>query len=351
MVEGVVTVTTGSCQCSTPHITSLTGVQLGSLALPSGPVPPLAAGAQGGYFVSGNLLMRMGSGGSLSQLGTVAQASSGGGVTTSGQESDLGSLSVAPSGDQWAYLQSRGSGAAETQQVWLSERGESPRVLVSTIENSSVPSSEFPHGWSYQLLGWAGGNLVLAQVPAGAGSFQSSALEVFLVNAETGAFTLVSNSETCPVSAVSSSGEYTCFQQGGGQATELVTGADGISSGSWSLPSATGYGAAVVAPSGGRILFSLCPGCGSSPSSAYLHSQMEVLDTATGAVQPVGPTGLVSEAGLPSGEIVASQYTQLRYAGTAAPLLSQVVLVDPSTGMVTVLSGNSTSEFVGIATH
>jgi hypothetical protein len=78
---------------------------------------------------------------------------------------------------------------------------------------------------------------------------------------------------------------------------------------------------------------------------------MEVLDTATGAVQPVGPTGLVSEAGLPSGEIVASQYTQLRYAGTAAPLLSQVVLVDPSTGMVTVLSGNSTSEFVGIATH
>lgn len=348
-VEGVVTVTTGSCPCLTLHLTSLSGAPLGAAALPSGLAPPLAAGAGGGYFVSGNLMMRVGSGGSPSQVGTVAGALSQSEASPS-QEAELGSLSVAPSGAEWAFLQSRGSGAAQDQEVWLGGSGENPRLLVSTTEDSSVPSSEFPGGWSYQLLGWARGYLVLGQVPAGAGSFLSSLVEVFLVNPETGALTLVSNSESCPVSAVAPSGEYACFQQGGGKATELVTGAEGISSQSWALPSALGYGAAVFSPSGGQILFSLCPGCGNSPSSADLHSQMEVLDTATGSVQPVGSTGLVSDAWLPGGEIVATHYTQAARARAGAVPLSEVVLVDASTGALTALTSDPTSEFVGIAT-
>jgi hypothetical protein len=129
-----------------------------------------------------------------------------------------------------------------------------------------------------------------------------------------------------------------------------VTGAAGISTGAWSLPVGDGYGDAFINLSGQQILFADCAGCGASPSAAYLGSQMEILDTATGSIQLVGPPGLVPDDWLPDGQIVATQYSELAYAQTGAAPLSKVALVTPATGQVTALSTDTASQFLGVAT-
>ena len=348
-VLGVATMTEGRCQCSTLHLISVAGSELGSVTLDAGAQPPLAAGPQGIYYVLGYQLMRLGADGSTTEVGTVARAPGGAGSAVR-PDPELGSLAVAPGADQWAYLQSISSGGNQTEQVWLGEANRGPRLLVSTEQSPGAPSTEFPGGWTYQLMGWAGGYLVLAQMPNGSGSFASLALEVSLVNPQTGTETVVSNSQNCPISAVGASGGYVCFQQGGGQATELVTEAAGISTGAWPLPSGSGYGAAAFDRSGKQILFSNCEGCGASPSAADLGSQMEVLDTETGSIRQLGAAGLVSDAWLANGQIVATQYSQLAYARRGSPPLSQVVLVDPASGQVTAITDDATSQFAGIAT-
>jgi hypothetical protein len=77
---------------------------------------------------------------------------------------------------------------------------------------------------------------------------------------------------------------------------------------------------------------------------------MEVLDTETGSIRQLGAAGLVSDAWLANGQIVATQYSQLAYARRGSPPLSQVVLVDPASGQVTAITDDSTSQFAGIAT-
>jgi hypothetical protein len=77
---------------------------------------------------------------------------------------------------------------------------------------------------------------------------------------------------------------------------------------------------------------------------------MEVLDTETGSIRQLGAAGLVSDAWLANGQIVATQYSQLAYARGGSPPLSQVVLVDPASGQVTAITDDSTSQFAGIAT-
>jgi hypothetical protein len=348
-VDGVATLTEGYCKCATLHMISLGGNEVGSVTLAPGVLPPVASGTDGIYYVLGYQLMRLGDDGSTAIVGTVATAPTATGVSV-GPAPEQGSLAMAPGATQWGYLQSVSSGTTQTQQLWLGEPNRAPRLLVSSTEGASESSSEFPNGWSLELLGWSDGSLVLAQVPAGSDSFASQALEVSLVNPQTRAETLLTNSQNCPVSAVSGTGSYVCFQQGGGQATELETGLDGISTGAWSLPPGADYGAADFSFSGTQILFAECAGCGPGPSAADLSSQMEVLDLATGSLQQIGGVGLVPDAWLPNGQIVATKYTKLAYALKGAAPLSEVVLVDGVTGRVTALSNDSTSQFIGIAT-
>ena len=344
---GVATMTTTTyCQCSTLHLLSLTGSQQASVTLAANVQPPLQAGPQGLYYVLGTQLMRLGSDGSDSQVGAVTVAS--GGTVTPGPE--LGALAVAPSATEWAYFQSLSRGGNQSEQVWLGEPNVTPRLLVSTPESSGLASPEFPSGWTYQLLGWQGGSLVLAQVPQGTDTFASQALEVSLVNPQTGAQTVVSNSQNCPVAAISTGTEDICFQQGGGQATELVIEAWGVSTGTWSLAAGGGYGAAAFNGSGSEVAFSNCSSCSATPDSAYVNSQIEVLDTATGSIQQLGGSGLVSGAWVSSNQIVATQYTRLSYAGSDSTPLSRVVLLDVATGQVSTLTDDSTSQFLGIAT-
>lgn len=347
-VLGVATVTTGTCRCSTLHLISVGGIPLGSVTLAAGVQPVLDAGPAGVYFVLGYQLLRLGADGATTPVGKVALAPTGREPSVS-PDPQLGALAVAPGGTEWAYLQTVGGGGSQTNQVWLGEAHRRPRLLVSSGQNVGPPSSEFPAGWSYRLLGWAGGSLVVAQVASGADSFATAALEVSLVNPQTGTQTVLSNSPNCPVSALAAGGGYLCFQQGGGQATELVTGAAGIITGAWSLAAGNGYGAAVFDPAASRILFADCPGCAASPSAAYLGSRMEVLDTDSGALQALGAPGLVPDAWLPTGQIVATQYTQLHAARPGSAPLSAVVLVDPASGQVTALTHDSSSQFVGVA--
>lgn len=348
-VAGVATVTQGRCQCSTLHLTALNGAPLGSVTLGAGVSAPLAAGPQGLYYVLGNQLLRLGTDGSNASVGVVATVPSGAGASIN-PDPVLGSLALAPGGREWAYTQSFTVGGIQTEQVWLGEVNLAPRLLVSTAEGPGPPSAEFPNGWRDQLMGWAGGYLVVAEVAQGADSFASSALEVALVNPETGAETVVSNSQTCPLSAVAPNGDYLCFQQGGGQATELIAGAGGIATGAWTLPSGSGYGAASFGPSGQEVLFSSCPGCGASPSAAYLGSQMEILDTGTAALRQLGSPGLVSDAWLPDGQVVATQYSLAPFGRRGAVPNSEVVLVDPSSGATTPLTNDPSSQYVGVAT-
>ncbi|MGC1185639.1 MAG: hypothetical protein WBA31_10900 [Candidatus Dormiibacterota bacterium] len=344
---GVATMTTQTyCQCSTLHLLSLTGSQQASVTLPANVQPPVEAGPEGLYYVLGSQLMRLGADGSDTQVGEVTVAS--GGSVTPGPE--LGALAVAPSATEWAYFQSVSQGGTQTEQVWLGEPKVTPKLLVTTPESSGLASAEFPSGWSYQLLGWQGGSLVLAQVPDGTNTFASQALEVSLVNPQTGTETVVSNSQNCPVAAISTGTEDVCFQQGGGQATEVVTEAAGVSTGTWSLAASSGYGAAAFAPAGNEVVFSNCPSCAATPDSAYLNSRVEVLDIATGSIQQLGGSGLVSGAWVSSSQIVATQYSQLSYARSDSTPLSQVVLLDAATGQVSTLTDDSTSQFLGIAT-
>jgi hypothetical protein len=349
VVDGVATLTEGYCKCATLHMISLNGTEVGSTTLDPGVLPPVASGTNGIYYALGYQLMELGADGSTTVAGTVATAPTESGASV-GSAPAQGSLAIAPGATEWGYLQSVSIGATQTEQVWLGEPNRNPRLLLSAEQTSGVPSSEFPNGWNYQLMGWADGALVLAQVTSGADGFTSSALEVYRVNPQTGVETLLTNSENCPVSAVADNDGYVCFQQGGGQATELVTGAAGISTGAWSLPVGDGYGDAFINLSGQQILFADCAGCGASPSAAYLGSQMEILDTATGSIQLVGPPGLVPDDWLPDGQIVATQYSELAYAQTGAAPLSKVALVTPATGQVTALSTDTASQFLGVAT-
>ncbi|MGH7643493.1 MAG: hypothetical protein ACRENX_10895 [Candidatus Dormibacteria bacterium] len=348
-VDGVATLTQGYCKCSTLHLISVGGSAVGSVTFAPGAQPPIAGGTNGIYYVLGYQLMKLGVDGSTITVGTVAVApsASGASVETAPEE---GSLALAPGATEWGYLQAVSQGGSLTEQLWLGEPNHNPRLLVSSGQAAGPPSSEFPNGFAYQLLGWADGSLVLGEVPQGSDSFASSDLEVFLVNPGSGVETLVSNSQNCPIEAVAGNGEYVCFQQGGGQATELETGTAGISTGSWSLPAGSGYGAAFWDDSGQEILFDDCAGCGSSSSSADLHAQMEILDVATGAIQLVGGAGLVPDGWLPNGLIVATQYSQLTYARRGAAPLSQVVLANPGSTQVTALTDDPTSQFVGLAT-
>lgn len=348
-VDGVATLTEGYCKCATLHMISLGGNEVGSVTLAPGVLPPIASGTNGIYYVLGYQLMRLGDDGSTTIVGTVATAPTGSGASV-GTAPEQGSLAMAPGATEWGYLQSVSRGTAQTQQLWLGEPNRSPKLLVSSAQGTAESSSEFPNGWNWELLGWADGSLVLAQVPAGADSFASQALEVSLVNPQTRAETLLTNSQNCPISAVFGTGSYVCFQQGGGQATELESGSDGISTGAWSLPPGAGYGAAAYNSSGAEILFADCSGCGSGPSATDLGSQMEVLDLATGSIQQIGAVGLVPDAWLPNGQIVATKYTKQAYALQDSAPLSEVVLVDGATGQVTSLSDDPTSQFVGIAT-
>ncbi|MGA7363467.1 MAG: hypothetical protein WBZ07_11060 [Candidatus Dormiibacterota bacterium] len=348
-VDGVATLTEGYCKCATLHMISLGGNEVGSVTLAPGVLPPIANGTNGIYYVLGYQLMRLDDDGSTAIVGTVATAPTSPGVSV-GPAPEQGSLAMAPGATEWGYLQSVSSGTTQTQQLWLGEPNRAPKLLVSSPEGAAQASSEFPNGWSLQLLGWSDGSLVLAQVPTGSESFASQALEVSLVNPQTRAETLLTNSQNCPISAVSGTGSYLCFQQGGGQATELETGLDGISTGAWSLPAGADYGAATFNSSATQILFANCNGCGAGPSAADLSSQMEVLDLTTGSLVQIAGTGLVPDAWLPNGQIVATKYTKLAYAVKGAAPLSEVVLVDGSTGQITALSDDSTSQFVGIAT-
>lgn len=348
-VVGVATMTQGRCQCSTLHLTAIAGDQLGSVTLGASVVAPVAAGPQGLYYVLGDQLLRLGADGSATQVGTVASAPGGAGVSLI-PDPELGSLAVAPGGQEWAYFQSSSAQGVETEQVWLGGVNRTPRVLVSTVLGPAPASAEFPNGWSYQLLGWAQGYLVVAQVAQGSDAFGGSALELSRVNPQTGADTVLSNSQTCPIGAIAANGTYLCFQQGGGQATELITGSEGLATAAWPLPPGSGYGAAAFDPSGHEVLFSSCPGCGAAPSAAYLGSQMEILNTDTGAIQILGPPGLVSDAWLPGGQVVATQYSEPLYGRRGAAPTSEVVLVDLSSGATTPITSDPTSQFVGIAT-
>ena len=348
-VVGVATLSEGYCRCATLHLISLGGDQIGSVTFDRGVLPPISSGANGIYYVLGDQLMRLGENGTPGLVGTVAEPPSAPGASV-GSPPVQGALAMAPGSTEWGYLQSVSAGPTQTKQLWLGEANRAPRLLLSSEESPTSPSSEFPDGWNYQLLGWSNGSLVLAQVPSGSSSFASAALEVSLVNPQTGVQTLLANSQNCPISAVAGNGEYACFQQGGGQATELVTGVAGITTGTWALPPGTGYGGALFEPSGAQLLFSECAGCGSAPGPAYLGSQMELLDSATGSTQPVGPVGLLADAWLADGMIVATEYSQLDYAPLSATPLSEVVLFDPASDQLATLTDNATSQFVGLAT-
>jgi hypothetical protein len=346
---GVATATTSTyCNCSTLHLLSPTGSQLAAVTLGANVTPPLEAGPDGLYYVLGTQLMRLGVDGSVDQVGTVAAAPNAGATVIAGPQ--MGALAVAPSGTEWAYVQTLSQNDAQTEQVWLGEANVAPRLLISTPESSTLPTAEFPNGWSYQLLGWQDGSLLLAQTPQGSSSFASQALEVSLVNPQSGAQAVVSNAQNCPVAAVSSTGGYLCFQEGGGDATEVVSGAAGITTGSWPLAASGGYGAASFAPSGDQVAFTNCPSCSDTPSAAYLSSQMDILDTVTGAIQALGGPGLVSGAWASVSDLVATQYTQLPYARSDSAPLSQVVIVDVVTGQVTAITDDTTSQFLGIVT-
>jgi len=348
-IAGVATLTQGHCHCSTLNLISQAGNEVGSVILDPGAQPPIAGGTNGIYYLLGYQLMKLGTDGSVATVGTVATAPTGSGASV-GAPLEQGSLAMAPGATEWGYVQSVSRAGTKTEQVWLGESSHPPRLLLSSVQSAGTTSAEFPNGWSYQLMGWADGSLVLAQIPSGADSFASSALEVSRVNPQTGAETLISNAPNCPISAVFGNAGYVCFQQGGGQATELVTGVAGISTGAWSLPAGSGYGAASFDAADQQILFDDCSGCGASPSAADLNSQMEVLDLATGSIQPVGAAGLVADGWLPDGQIVATQYSQLSYARQGAAPLSEVVLVAPTSGQVTALTADPTSQFVGVAT-
>ncbi len=346
-VTAVATLTEGSCKCYTLRLISLGGTLLALATLAPGVLSPLAGGENGVYYVLGDTLMELSTNGSSATVGTVATAPSGSGSSIAAQP-EFGSLAVSPAATEWGYLQAYSSGGAQTDQLWLGETNQNPRLLLTSVQSAGATSTEFPNGWSYQLLGWASGSLVLAQLPAGSDSFVSSALEVSLVNPQTGAETLLSNSQNCPVSAVSPSGEYACFQEGGGQATELSTGTAGISAAAWSLAPGDSYGKAVFSPSGTEIAFASCAGCTATPSSAYLGSQVEVLDQSTGSIQPIGAPGLVPDAWLPDGDLVATRYSA--GYGTASGPLSEVVLLNPASGQATPITDNTTSQFLGLAT-
>lgn len=350
-VDGVatLTLTTTDCQCSTLRLLSLGGSVLGSVTLAAGAQPPPEGGTEGIYYLLGLQLMKLGADGATSVVGTVAKAPTASGASVA-PEPGPGALAVAPGGTRWAYLQSVSIGGNQTEQVWVGQANGSPKLLLSTTQSPGAPSSEFPNGWTYQLMGWVDSALVLAQVPSGSDSFASAAIEVSSVNIQTGAETLLSNSQNCPIGAIAGNGVYLCFQQGGGQATELVTGTAGISTGAWSLSPGSGYGDAFFNPSANQIVFSDCEGCGASPSAAYLASQMEILNTLTGSIQSIGAPGLVPDAWLPNGQIVATRYSQLAYARKGAAPLSEVALVDPDSGQLTGLTTNTTSQFAGVAT-
>ncbi len=346
-ITGLVGYGSGGCACATLQVYSTSGTETGSLALPGGGAPALAAGSGGAYFVSGSLLMRVSAAGQLNQVGTVDQASR---VGAGLPPSQLGSLAVAPGGRQWAYLVSVSGGAGTGQEVWVGGAGLRPRLLLDSSQQAAPPASEYPGGWSYALLGWVDGQLLLGLAPVPAAGFAPAYPEVSLVNPETGAGTVVSNSANCAVSAVSAGGEYACLQQGAGLPSELVTGIDGFSSATFALPAGGGYGGASFSPGGGDLVLSLCPGCGPAVGSAYLQSQLQVLDTATGRLTPLGPPGLVADAWLPGGEIVATRYTGPRYDRYGSTISSQLVLVSSGSGAVSALAAGSGAQFVGLTT-
>ncbi len=345
-VLAVATLSEGYCSCYTLDLLSLKGSQLGAVNLPVGAAPPpLDAGPGGLYYVLGEQLMRLGTSGSAALVGVVATAPAQVAVQ---QGPELGGLAVAPSGHEWAYLQSVSQGAAQTEQVWLGEVNQVPRLLSSLTLGVATASPEFPSGYTYQLLGWVDGAVALGEVPSGEDSFGAAAPEVSLLNPKTRAQKVLSNSQNCPVGAFGDNGAYYCLEQGGGQATELMAGAAGISTGAWPLPPGSGYGALVVAPGGGQVLLSDCQGCGASPSGAYLKSQMEVVDTTSGALSSLGPAGLVSDAWLPGGQLLATEYRSPYYSGYPGAPLSELVLVS-SAGQVTPLGSDSGSQYLGLA--
>ncbi|HEY6539089.1 MAG TPA: hypothetical protein VI138_08665, partial [Candidatus Dormibacteraeota bacterium] len=175
--DGIATTTSRSyCGCLTLHLLSLDGSQLGQVTLGSNVQPPLEAGPDGLYYVLGDELMRLGADGSTAAVGQVALAPGASAPVTPGPAQ--GGLAVAPGGTEWAYLQSVAVGGLTTAQVWLGGPGRTPRLLAS---GAVTPTPEFPFGWTYQLLGWEHGALVLAQSAPRASPFSSQALEVTLV--------------------------------------------------------------------------------------------------------------------------------------------------------------------------
>lgn len=332
--------TLGSCRCDTLRLYSSSGTATVSVVLPGGVAMALAAGSQGGYFVSGNLLMRVNTQGAVSQIGTVVT-----GTTAPAAPVQVGALSVSPGAESWAYVAVSGSAASPAEEVWVGGPGLRPRVVLNSSQDQP-PASEFPSGFSYRLLGWVEGKLLVGLLGASSG-FAPQYPEVLLVSPRGGSSSVVSNSSNCPVSAVGLTGEFACLQQGPGLASELVTGVDGFSGASWSLPQMSGYGSAAISPSG-QLALTYCAGCGPSPSSAWAQGQIQLLDQSTGALTPLGPPGLISLAWLPGGELLAAQYSVPRYARSGTSPSSALVLVQSSTGAVTPLASAEGAQFVGL---
>lgn len=351
----VAVTSTNAAGAMTIRLVGLDGTTVASTTIPNSSSTIsgwVKSGPDGAYWLSGNVLRRLGRDGRVTDVTPMP---------------DGAYFAVGP-GDEIAYSLTSpvNPTTSWTNELYTVIPGGAPQLLAErsgkgTLDGAPAAPGIPQYDWLYDPLGWTRSGLLIARLPqggCGCGAFgmDSVQTDTGIVDPVSGIAGSVTQDTSCPVSNVAASdGTEACFhnptvrtsKNEGLGANELRILNGGSVTQTFSLSTQNAGGDATFSADATQLAYATAPAdgvCGSWEGQTTLR----VLNLVTGSAQPLGPLGLQPVAWLPGGRLLADQTT-----GSPSPgFTTTAMVVDPATGAVQQLAGTASTSttVVGVVT-
>ena len=293
----------------------------------------VSAGPGGAYWSQSGAEYELTTSGTVRKLGPVPGDSNG--------------VVIGPDGTSYAYSTNDQGKTGMTNRIVVVHPGGSATTIADRFDNPNQTQSDAPASWEYYLISWTSSGIAFARVPTGGcgcGSFDMQMQSAYsaTINPVTEVVTPLTDSASCPLSAVGPGMETACFLAGtSGTTTSLRITSGGVVRHSFAMSGANVGGDAVFSPAGTELAYVTIPAAEDTCGATW-NATLRVLNLATGAAVTRTLGEFSPAAWGTDGLLYGSISTQ---SGSVASL----VAVNPSTLAVTQISpAIAGQQFVGV---
>src|SRR5580700_528943 len=211
----------------------------------------VSAGPGGAYWSTSGSEYELSTTGTVRRLGPIPGDSDG--------------VVIAPDGTSYAYATTDQGKTGILNKIVVVHPGGSTTTIADRFDNPNVQTANAPQSWQYYLISWTSSGIAFARVPTGGcgcGSFDMQMQSAYsaTINPVTEVVTPLTDSASCPLSAVGPGMETACFLAGtSGTTTALRITSRGVVRHSFAMSGANVGGDAVFSPAGTELAYVTIP--------------------------------------------------------------------------------------------